>query len=85
MTTDIDSDTPISHPNIDMIARTLIKTIETQTIDIKLYMMFLVAINKTTNEDEYDKLNIESLNDTFVMLDQDTNSLSSSLNHNDLN
>ena len=33
-----------------MIARTLIKTIETQTIDIKLYMMFLVAINKTTNE-----------------------------------
>ena len=47
MTTDIDSATPIYQPMIDIIAKTLMITIVTQPIAIKLYTMFWVEIKRT--------------------------------------
>jgi hypothetical protein len=46
MTTEIDSDTPNSHPYIDMIATTLTITIVTHPIATEARMIFWVAINK---------------------------------------
>jgi len=46
MTTEIDSDTPSSHPFITIIPTTLTMTTPTLRIDRTASMMFYVAINK---------------------------------------
>ena len=50
MTTQIDSETPSSHPFITIIATTLTITIETQKMERNAIIMFLVARSKIVNE-----------------------------------
>ena len=49
MTTEIDSATPIYHPIMESIAMTLMITIDTQPIEIMLWIMFWVDIRRIMN------------------------------------